>query len=52
MATKKIVWRADIVMDVGAWRDEALAAAIVDRMKGDAVLDTSCAKPEPPPRAS
>jgi hypothetical protein len=51
MATKKIAWRADIVMRNGAGRDEALAATIVDRLKSDAVLGPSCLKPDALQRA-
>ncbi len=45
MATKKIAWRAVIDVSGHAGGDGALAAAIVERLKGDAILSPSCSKP-------
>jgi len=50
MSTKKIAWRADIVMHEGRGREETVARTIVDRLKSDAVLDTTCSKPDAAPR--
>jgi hypothetical protein len=43
MATKKLAWEAEIVFHEGMQLDESLPDAIVDRLKGDAVLGPSCA---------
>lgn len=50
MATKKMVWQAEIRIETGASREEAFAASIVDRLKGDSILPASCPTPVVPTR--
>jgi hypothetical protein len=50
VATKKLVWKAQIDLKGGWSLAETLAASVIDRLKADTVVSSSCPTPVVPRR--